>query len=54
MASVDFVDNNDGILSVNETSPLIIRPQGTSPSISHHEPRHSTHWVSFYEIILQN
>ncbi len=50
MSSVHVMVDDDGITSVNETSPLIIRTQETAPLSLRSGPRHSICWVNYFHI----
>lgn len=50
MSSVHVMVDDDGITSVNETSPLIIRTQETAPLSPRSGPRHSICWVNYFHI----
>ncbi len=48
MSSVNVTLDDDGITTVNETSPLITPTQGTAPLSPRSGPRHSICWVNFF------
>ena len=48
MNSVHLATNDDGIVSDNETSPLLARAQTAAPTSVHLVRRHSTSWVNTF------